>query len=75
MKTYTEDELLKIRDRHEGWLMEQPGVTGTGIGLGSSGQIVLRIYTHGIAEPTRQAITNKLAGLPVSWEEGEVVAY
>lgn len=75
MKTYSQAEILEARDRHEGWLMAQPGVTGTGVGLGSGGQIVLRIYTHGMAEPTRQAIMKRLTDIPVSWEEGEIVAY
>ncbi len=74
MKTYTEDTLLALRDRHEAWLMAQGGVIGTGIGLGPRGQVVLRIFTKGIKQATRQAIAAKLGDVPVAWEEGEVVA-
>ena len=49
-----ETKLLAVRDQHEAWLMNQSGVTGTSIGLGSGGQPVLRIFTHGITEPTRR---------------------
>ena len=55
-------------------LMAQAGVIGTGIGLNPGGQVVLRIFTKGIKQATRQTIATKLAGVPVAWEEGEVVA-
>ncbi len=74
MKTYTEDALLALRDRHEAWLTAQAGVIGTGVGLDPSGQVVLRIFTKGIKQATRQAIAARLVGVPVAWEEGEVVA-
>ncbi len=75
MKTYKQDELLALRDHHEAWLMKQTGVTGTGIGLGPGGNVVLRIFTSGIQEPTRNAIAVKLQGIPLAWEEGEVVTH
>lgn len=68
-----ETKLLAVRDQHEAWLMNQSGVTGTSIGLGSGGQPVLRIFTHGITEPTRREVAKKLPGVPLAWEEGEVV--
>ena len=74
MPTYTEDELRALRDRHEAWLMAQAGVIGTGIGLNPGGQVVLRIFTKGMQQATRQTIATRLAGVPVAWEEGEVVA-
>lgn len=74
MKRYTDHELFALRDRHESWLMSQEGVTGTGIGLGRSGEPVLRIFTAGISPATQKVIVQKLAGVPLAWEEGEVVA-
>jgi|GEM_PF-4625332 len=53
--------------------MAQPGVTGTGVGLGTKGELVLRIYTTGILQTTRDEINKKLAGVPVDWEEGDIV--
>ena len=75
MKTYTEAELVALRDRHESWLMEQKGVTGTSVGLDAGGKIVLRVFTHGITEPTRRAIAERLQGVPLAWEEGEIIPY
>lgn len=74
MTTYTEDTLLALRDRHEAWLMAQEGLIGTGIGLGSQGQVLLRIFTKGMKQATRQAIAAKLGDVPLDWEEGEVIA-
>lgn len=73
MKQYTERELVAVRDQNEGWLMAQPGVTGTGIGLGTSSSVVLRIYTSGISPPARLAIASRLGDVPVEWEDGDIV--
>lgn len=75
MSTYSEGDLLALRDRHEGWLMAQPGVIGTGIGLGLHGQVCLRIFTHQIAPETRQSILAKFPDVPIDWEEGEIISY
>jgi hypothetical protein len=72
-KTYSQEQLLALRDRHEPWLMAQPGVIGTGIGLDSGGRVVLRIFTHGATPVTRRTIANRLGGVPLGWEEGDVV--
>lgn len=74
MKTHTQEELIALRNRNEAWLMAKPGVTGTSIGLDATKQIVLRIYTKGITQATRQAITSKLVDVPIDWEEGDIVA-
>jgi len=42
--------------------------------LGSQGQVVLRIFTKGMKQATRQAIAAKLGDVPLDWEEGEVIA-
>ncbi len=74
MKSYTEQELISLRDRNEAWLMAQPGVIGTGIGLDADMKIVLRIFTKEISQTTRQSITSKLMNVPIAWEEGDIVA-
>jgi hypothetical protein len=53
--------------------MSQPGVTGTSVGL-KGNQIVLRVFTHGIQPPIRKLISSQLSGVPLDWEEGEIVA-
>ena len=75
MKNYTQEQLLALRDSQEAWLMAQPGVTGTGIGLDARGQLVLRIFTKGISASTRQSIAGQLPHVPLDWEEGDVIAY
>ena len=73
MKKYNESELIALRDQNEQWLMAQPGVTGTGIGLSTGARVVLRIYTSGISPPARVAIATRLGDIPVEWEEGDIV--
>lgn len=76
MKDYSDEELIAVQSRHGDWLAAQPGVTGTSVGLGHGGQPVLRVFTSGISAATRQAIQQRLAGVPVDWEEGgEIIAY
>ena len=75
MKDYTQEELLAVRDRHEAWLLAQPGVIGTGIGLTEDGRLVIKVFTKGIRHSNREAIAKKLTDVPIAWEEGEVVAY
>lgn len=74
MKSYTDDELIALRDRYEQWLMAQRGVIGTGVGVGAGGNLVLRIFTSGVTTQTRRVITQKLPDIPIAWEEGEVIA-
>jgi hypothetical protein len=69
-----EDQLQDVRDRNENWIMSQPGVTGTGIGL-NRGQVVLKIFSHGAPAETRQAVAKRLVGVPIAWEDGDVIAY
>ena len=73
MKTYTEEELVSLRNHNEDWLMAQPGVIGTSIGLDANRKLVLRIFTKGIGQTTRQSITNRLVDIPIAWEEGDIV--
>lgn len=75
MKRYTQEELLAVRDRHEAWLLAQPGVIGTGIGLTQDGKLALKVFTKGMRQSNREAIGRKLLDVPIAWEEGEVVAY
>lgn len=74
MKKFSERELAALRDRHESWLMSQQGVTGTSIGLDAGGDLVLRIFTVGATPATRSNVAARLPGVPLAWEEGEIVA-
>jgi hypothetical protein len=75
MKNYTQEQLLALRDSQEAWLMAQPGITGTGIGLDAGGRLVLRIFTKGISPTTRESIAQQLPSVPLDWEEGDIIAY
>jgi hypothetical protein len=76
MKKYCESELLDVQAKHGQWFASQPGVIGTSVSLGKSGNLVLRVYTSGISNATRQAIQSKLSDVPVEWDEGdEIIAY
>jgi hypothetical protein len=69
MKSFTQHELLAIRDRHESWLRSQPGVVGTGIGMDKAGKICIKVFTDRISPSTRNAIYEHLSDLPVALEE------
>jgi hypothetical protein len=75
MNDQTEDKLRALRDANESWLMAQPGVIGTGIGIDESGRLVIRVYVQGISESTRQAIRARLAGATVDFQQGDITAY
>lgn len=74
-KIYSENELLTIRDHEESWLNSQPGITGTSISLGQSGNPCLRIFANRLSARTKLEIQQRLADVPVEWLEGEVVSY
>lgn len=71
MKNYSQTEIVASRDRNEAWLMAQEGGTGTAVGLANGGEVMLRIFA---VDQTRRAIVNKLAGAPLTREDGELVA-
>ena len=72
MESLTQQELLDIRDQHETWLRAQPGVVGTGVGL-KGGDLCLKIFTNHVSPTTRNAIHERLVGVPLKLEEiGEV---
>lgn len=76
MKKFSEQEIQAARDRHDHWLMSQPGVLGSSVGLGRDGDIRLRIFTNQISESTRREIQSRISGIPIDWDEGdEIVAY
>ena len=73
MKELSQQELLTIRDQHESWLRDQPGVEGTGVGMDKSGGICLKVFTNRIAPNVRDAIHERLGDIPLMIEEiGEV---
>jgi hypothetical protein len=75
MSGQTEDKLRALRDANESWLMAQPGVIGTGIGIDESGRLVIRVYVQEVSELTRQAIRARLAEATVDFQQGDITAY
>jgi len=56
--------------------LAQPGVVGTGVGVSSQGQPVIKVYVEKATPATRASIPAKLEALPVEVEEtGQIVAY
>jgi hypothetical protein len=73
MKSFTSEELQRLRDEHEPWLRALPGVVGTGIGIDKSGRISLKVFSNQMPAETRNAITERLQSIPVAIEEtGEI---
>jgi hypothetical protein len=73
MAAYTVEQLLAERDRLEDWLKAQPGVVGTGVGLGANGEPALKVFSNGIKNDVRDAILARLGAVPVAIEEtGEI---
>lgn len=70
---YTVEQLQAERDRLEAWLREQPGVVGTGVGLGADGAPALKVFSNRIPHDVRAAILERLGDVPVAIEEtGEI---
>jgi hypothetical protein len=69
MPALTADELLKIRDEHEPWLRQQPGVVGTSVGLNAAGEICLKVFSDRMTPETRNSILERLSDIPTSIEE------
>jgi hypothetical protein len=65
----TEAQAAAERDKHESWLAQQEGVTGTGIGLDSGGQPCIKVYTNRMPAATKNSILARLKGIPVDFEE------
>lgn len=73
---YTESQLLAEKRKHDGWLQQQPGVVGTGIGHSAGGELCIKIYTDRMPQATKQQIQNRLQGIPVDFEEsGELETF
>jgi hypothetical protein len=65
-----------VKQRHEGDLLAQPGVLGTGVGVSSQGQPVIKVYVEKATPAMRDSIPSTLESLPVQIEEtGPIVAY
>ena len=74
--SYTEAQLVMERDKHEAWLNQQEGITGTGIGIAQGGQLCIKIYTNHMSATTKHAICDRLTALPIEFEEsGEFRAF
>jgi hypothetical protein len=65
MASFTEQQ-GKIWDQNKAWVRQQRGVTG----VAEDG----RVYTDHISEETKQAIRNRVTGIPVFFQEtGRIV--
>jgi len=73
---YTEAQLVMERNKHEAWLNQQEGLTGTGIGIAQGGQLCIKIYTNHMPATTKRVICDRLTALPIEFEEsGEFRAF
>lgn len=73
---FLEDQLLATRDQHEAWLNQQPGISGTGVGLNSGGQVCIKIFTNHMPPDIKTAISQRLGTVPIDFEEtGEFRAF
>ncbi len=73
MKSFTSEELERLRNEHEPWLTALPGVVGTGVGMDRSGRIGLKVFSNRMPAETRNAITQRLQSIPFAIEEtGEI---
>ncbi len=62
------EELKRVLDENEKWIMSQPGVTGCGVG---NGEIV--VYTNRPPLTTFEEIRKRLEGYTVTFREtGEI---
>jgi hypothetical protein len=76
MTSHDENHVLAVRDQHEAWLDQQPGVTGTGVGIDAGGAWCIKVYTNHMPAATREAIRQRLQDVPVEFEEtGEIRAW
>ena len=69
MQALTADELRKIRDQHEPWLRQQEGVIGTSVGLNAAGELCLKVFSDRMPPETRNAVMERLSGIPTTVEE------
>jgi hypothetical protein len=66
---WDEATLAAERDRYEDWLMQQPFVTGVGIGYNDQGQLALKILTDAANAADRERVRTHIKGVPVFFEE------
>lgn len=68
------EEAKKVQARHAGRLERVPGGVGHGIGLGRSGQVVIKVYVEKDTPEVRAAVPDSVDGMPVEIEEtGRIV--
>jgi hypothetical protein len=66
---WTEQRLSQLLQRHETWLLSQPGVVGVGVALGRHDPLCLEVLTDGLSPATRHDIAERLRGAPVQFSE------
>jgi hypothetical protein len=63
------DPVVSAKTLHEGWLRQQQGVEGIGIGFDTSARPCIRIYTRQMPANVRSAIEDRLNQVNVEFEE------
>jgi hypothetical protein len=63
------EEAKKAQARHAARLERVPGGVGHGIGLGRSGQVVIKVYVEKDTPGVRTAVPDSVDGMPVEVEE------
>lgn len=61
-------EILEIQDQHCRWLSDNPRCSGTGI-QNHNGELCFVIYSNGLTEEDKIAISDRLPGVPVLFDE------
>ncbi len=70
------DEAKKAQARHAVGLERLPRSVGHGIGLGRSGQVVIKLYVEKDTPEVREAVPDSVDGIPVEIEEtGRIIPF
>ena len=60
----SEDEIRRVKERHEFRLLEIPGVQGVGIG-DDGRRTAIKVYVDDVTPEVRQGVPGELDGVPV----------
>jgi hypothetical protein len=61
---FTYEQLKAIRDQHDAWLRQQPGIQGSAIGSGA-----IEVFTDQATEEIKKAVQVRLKDCPVLFKE------
>jgi hypothetical protein len=73
---WTEEALMRARDEHQSWLMQQDGIVGVMVAYDAGGQLCLKILTDHLDAETRRQIGERFGDVPLDFEDtGPMEAY